>query len=332
MWRTRALTILAAALLFGATASAQPTYLLRYKWQEGENITWLVDVEASGEVLTRDLSVNPPGVTRMDVSMTMSMPQYQIVESVDDDGNGTVVTRMGTMEMDITMPPVGTQHIMVEPGGKATIAGADIPIPESLKQITGKPFKQVMSPRGDVLDMELPFKLEDFVDLGSTAPLQAIKALQQQPVIFPEQEAAEGYCWVNRQDLTPEADPGTELPPITKTMIYTLAGFEDINGIECARIELLGVMDIDGTLTMPMQGEGREGTSIVGPAHFSTTGTIWFDLEAGLPQKFEGSVLISVLQESEGSITVQDRKHDFHIQVEMNNFAVDFTMERAEEG
>ena len=165
--------------------------------------------------------------------------------------------------------------------------------------------------------------------------MQALKAMQQQPMVFPEQAIAIGYCWLNERDLTPptaEEGEAPELPPITQTMTYKLAGFEDVAGSECARIELLGVMEIAGTLTMPLQAPNQEGTTKVGPAHFSISGTIWFDREAGQPLKMEVTMLLDVMQEVEGTVTVEEKTQDFHMQVELRDFEILLSAVRAEEG
>jgi len=327
-----------------AAADAQPTWLMRYKWTEGESITWLVDLEARGAITTSGMGAVPQTA---DISIVMHMSQDQTVEAVDPDGNATVLTEIGPMEMDVTLPVVGAQHITIDPKtGKVTAGGADVPAPDAVKRFLGRPFKHVLTPRGEVLEMELPFELADLMELGSTAPMQALKAMQQQPMIFPEQAIAPGYCWINRRDLPPKLPEGeqqTELPPITQTVTYKLAGFEDVAGTECARIEMLGVMEIGGVVTMPMQpragGPGLppqmpipQGTTKVGPAHFSISGTIWFDREAGQPLKAEAAMLLDVRQETEGSITVEGQQHDLHVQVELRDFEVLLTLVRAQEG
>lgn len=309
---------------------------MRYHWTEGQSITWLLDLQAQGEVVVQDMEGNPPNPQIMRPSAAMTMPLYQKVEALDDAGNATVLTEMGTIDADLTLPTIGTQHLTIDPNtGKVTAAGMDLPVPDAIKQFMGKPFRQVLSPRGEVLQMDFPFDLTELLNLGANAPLQVIKSLQQQPMIFPEEEIAIGHCWINRRDLTAQlaqTPEGAELPPITHTVIYKLAGFEDLAGTECARIELLGVQEIAGVITVPVQRDDQQVTSKVGPVYVSTSGTVWFDREAGQPLKLEATVLLDVLQESEGTVTFEGRPRDFHMQTQLHNFELTLSMVRAEEG
>lgn len=327
--------VLAAGLVLVslAVAFAQPTWLLRYNWEQGETITWLVDMEAGGELTTRDMNSDPPKASILELTTLMTMSQYKTVEAVDADGNATVLTRIGTIEMDMTVPPMGAQHITVNAEtGEITAAGTAVPAPQGLARLLAEPLKQVLSPRGEVLEVELPSGLADLMGFGSPGPMQVLKSLQERPMMLPEEEIGIGHCWIDRHDLAPAADDEAELPPVTQTITYRLAGIEDLAGVECLRIELLGVIDLGGTITMPMTGEGREGTTTMGPAHLSMSGTIWFDPAAGTPVKKDLRMLLDMQQEMEGSIKIEDDTHDFHVQVEMNGFEIDLTVERIEEG
>jgi len=328
-----------AVVLCAEVATAAPTVLLRHQWHEGDAFTWLVDVDAAGEVITRNLTQDPPARTALDVSVLITMPQYQTVEAVDADGNGTVATEIGTIEMDVTMPLMGTQHITLDmTNGQMTVAGQDQAMPEALGAFAGKPFRATISPRGEVLKSELPFDLADILGGGATSPLQAFKTLQQQPLVFPEQEIAPGYCWTQTRDVPVEVPEGApELPAVEQAFIYRLVGFEDLGGVECARIEMLSVMDLPGVLELPMVGPTmaaplQDASPRMGPIYLSSVATIWFDNAAGRVEKMEASMLMDMTQELEGSITVQDQQHDLHVQTQMSGFEVKVSVLRAAEG
>ena len=327
-----------AVVLCAEVAHAAPTVLLRYQWHEGDTLTWLVDVDAAGQMVTSDLSQQTPMRVPVDVSVVTHMPLFQTVEAVDDDGNGTVLTEIGTMEMEVTVAGMEPRHMTIDmTKGQMDVDGQAMPFPDAGKSFALKPFRTTISPRGEVLKSELPSGLADILGEGATSPLQAFKALQQQPLIFPEEEIAVGYCWTQTQDLPVEVpEGGPELPPLAQTTIYRLVGFEDMGGVECARIEMLSVMDLLDALELPMVGQMagpmQDASTKMGPMHLSSATTIWFDNAAGRIEKVEANMLMDMTQEMEGTVTVQDQQHEIHIQTEMSGFEVKVSVLRAAEG
>ncbi len=319
-----------------ACAQTRAPVLLRYQWEQGEEITLDVNVEMAGEVVTDDLLLDPPGRQRSDMTATMSMAQYQTIEAIDDDGNATVVNETGVIEMDMETEGMGAQHMTIDmANGKLMVGDKEMPAPAGMAKMAG-PVRQTLSPRGEVLDTQMSFDPAEMFNIGATAPLKMLEMFKTSNMTFPEQEVGEGYCWVQAVDLTPTVPEGEEAPEDPPTMAYSMsyahAGYEDLGGVECVRIQMIGTTELSNLSGMPMPGIDGDATSSLGPAHYSISGTIWFDNAAGCVRKVEAVVILDMVQEVEGTFKMGDKTRDVHSRTTMTGFEIYTTMERIDEG
>lgn len=326
------------SLMIAGTAFAQGPVLLRYQWQAGEEITWDINVEMAGLVVVEDLKTDSPGRQRLDMTMTTATTQFQTVEAVDEDGAATVLTEIGPLAITADVGMGAAQQITIDAqAGTMTVNGAEVPLPEAARASVGKTRRQVLSPRGELLETDTSWDTSAQMIAGVVLPQELFNVLQRAPMVFPEDEVGEGYCWAQSADLNLSGDPPAEgqaatLPPMSYVTSYKLAGFEDVDGVECARIEFIGAADIEGSIETPMPGDENDAVTRFGPAHIGVSGTMWFDHAAGQLVRVETRVVMDLIQEIEGRVKQGEEIGDVHTRVNFEGLDVSATTERIAEG
>ena len=331
-------TIGTMALMIVGTALAQGPVLLRHQWQAGEEITWDVSVEMEGVVVVEDLKVDPPGRQRLDMTVTTATTKFQTIEEVDEDGVATVLTEIGPIAITTDMGTGTMQHVTIDPQtGTMVVDGAEIPLPENARAAVGRTVRQVLSPRGELLETDASWDASTHMTGGIIMPQELMNVLERAPMVFPEGEVGEGYCWAQTADLELSGDALADerdatLPPISYVSSYKMAGFEDVGGVECARIEFIGAADIEGVLETPMPGDENDAVTRFGPAHFGISGTIWFDHAGGRMLRVEARVVMDLIQEVEGRVKHGEQIGDMHTRISFEGLDVSSTAERIDEG
>jgi hypothetical protein len=339
----RVVTAMGALLITTAVSWAQDLdgkVLLRYKWNAGEEVSFQVAVEAEGEMVMTDMTKEPPEETGMHISQSINMPMYHTVEAVDEEGNGTVAYQMGIMEMDMTAGDQPAQHIVIDPAAKTmTVNGEPAPLPDAGLGYFGAVFRMVMSPLGEMLSFEAPDMEGNLPDMMGLSATQFARMARTSQMQLPEEPISAGYSWAQTVDLsTPRtAQEGedaegeeTEAAPMTVTMIYTLVGFETVGEVECAKIEMVGAMDMTMAVSPPT--EGADLTVQMGPMHLSMHGFTYFDLEAGCVVSTEIDQIMELHQETQGQVKAGGETHDINMITTTEDFRTNTVVTREEEG
>lgn len=338
------------ALLIVLAASAQQDadrVLLRYQWNAGDEITWQVTSETTGTVLVRDRTKDPVEEQTQDIWTSTSVPLTLAVESVDADGNGTVSYRMGVMEMDMTMQ--GQQMYMrIDPeAGTMTVNGEEQPLPGPMMGAMLQDMTMVISPRGEMLEVQLP----EGAPFGGMFPgfdmTQMMRMGQQWQATFHEQPIPVAYSWGSSMPMpfggraeagAAAAEEGApadgeapgEVP--AATMVFTLAGWETVGEAQCARIDMVGAMDID-ELPMPMGAMGMgagapEGMQMkLGPMHISIDGSMLFDPAAGKVLSMQMGMLMDLDQRIAGTVETPGGQQAMDMEILIRDLLTDVTME-----
>jgi len=314
--------------------------LLRYKWNAGEEVSSQMAVQAEGDMVMTDMTKEPPEETGMYISQSINMPMYQTVEAVDEEGNGTVAYQMGIMEMDMTAGDQPAQHIVIDPVAKTmTVNGEPAPLPATALGHFGGPFRMVMSPLGEVLSFEAPDMDRNLPDMMGLSPTQFAQMARTWGIQLPAEPIREGYSWAQTMDLsTPRtAEEGedaegeaAEAVPMTVTMVYTLVGFETVGEVECAKIEMVGAMDMTMTVSPPT--EGADLTVQMGPMHLSIHGFTYFDPEAGCVVSTEIDQIMELHQETLGQVKAGGETQDINMITTTEDFRTNIVVTRDEEG
>lgn len=293
----------ALALCLALTAFAQGTErtLLRYRWNAGDEITWQVTSETTGTVTVRDLTQDPATENSTEMWTRSTMPMTLVVESADAEGNGTVSYRLGRIDMD-TLRGGRQQYIQIDPeAGTMTVNGEEQVIPEQMLLGMLGDMKLVLSPRGELIDAQIPEGSPVGSIFGGMDMTQIVRMSQHSQVTFPEQPVSPGYSWA----ASMSAPFGEETDhQFDTTMVLTFVGMEMADGVQCARIGMVGAMDIT---ELPMglgggPGALPEGVEMkLGPMHVSVTGSLLFDPEVGRIVSGDIDVLVDMDQHISGT-------------------------------
>jgi len=341
---TRILAV-SLALLLALVACAQEDadrILLRYQWNAGDEIIWQIASETTGTVVTRDLTKDPVAETSAEIWTSATMPMTLTVDSSDAQGNGTIAYYVGIIEMD--MAAGGQQHYMrIDPQARTmTMDGEEMPLPEQSMLWMTEPMRMVTSPRGELLELQLP----EGSPLGGMAGLdltQWMRLSQQWQMVFPEEPVPEGYSWYTSMAV-PFGGEGAgggeageaEAPKVAPaaTMVLTHAGRETVNGVDCVRVEMVGAMDIDELPLSLGQGSGMgammpEGLEMrMGPMHVSVAGSFLFDPAAGEVVSTQARLLIDLDQRMTGTVETPDGAQTVDMEIFIRDMLVETTASR----
>lgn len=333
----RIVTLLLAGLATVAVAYGQDLaerVLLRYKWNAGDQVTWTANVEVEGDLVMTDLTKQPPEEQTMHLVRTAHVPLDEVVDAVDEEGTGTVAYTLGLIEIDQTTGDQTSQHIVIDPAAKTmTLNGETMPLPEAALGHIGPQFRMVMSQLGEVLKFDAPFAQEQLFDMPGISGTDFLRVTQASQMEVPEDPIQEGYTWAQTVQLHPTPPPeqqddaedtDEEPPSLSLTMVYTLMGFEVVDQVECAKIEMLGAMDIREPYRISTSSQGADLTVETGPAHFSIHGFVYFDPEAGCLVKTEVETIMILQQATQGQLKAGDQTHDINM-----TMAVDGLVQRA---
>ncbi|GEM_PF-4034967 len=327
-----ALTVLVAAC--GAWAQDDERVLLRYQWNAGEDIVWDVTAEATGTVITRDLKKDPVEETTVPVWTRVMMPITLSVESVDGEGNGTIAYKLGQMQMDVQAE--GRQMYMVfDPEtGKMTADGEEVPLPEGMDAMMGTSFRMVMSPRGQLLEMELPEAMEAFMAGAGANMMQWMRMSQQWSATFPEEPVGVDHVWSagpgdSLAGIVPGAD-GEAAPGMAGSILYHMTGTRTVANADCVAIDMLGAIDIDSLPTPPgMMGAmgGEDFEFRMGPMHLSMVGGYDFDAAAGKLVGGDIRMVMDMVQQMKGTVQTPEGPQEMNMEIISRGIAVDVTIE-----
>jgi len=309
-----------------AAAQDADRVLLRYQWNAGDEITWQVVSETTGTVTMRDLTQDPVAETTTEVWTRATMPMSLVIEAVDADGNGTISYRLGPIDMDI-LQGGQQQYMRIDPeAGTMTINGEEQELPEHMMPGLLGDMKMVISPRGEMLSVHMPegAGMGDFfggMDMG-----QLLRMSQQTQMTFPEQPVSVGYSW----GTSVAAPFGAEVSDtFDTTVVATMAGLENVDGVQCARIDMVGAMDI-AELPMGLGGgpgplpEGME--MHMGPMHISIQGSSLFDPAAGKIVSVNATVLMDMDQHISGTAEGPEGPQQVDSEISVRDMLIDTTV------
>jgi hypothetical protein len=337
----RILTVPLTCAAVVALASAEDLaerVLLRYKWNAGDQVTWTANVELEGDLVMTDLTKQPPGEQAMHLVRTARVPLDEFVEAVDEEGTGTVAYTLGLIEIDQTTGDQAPQHIVIDPAAKTmTVNGETVPLPEAaLGHITPQ-FRMVMSPLGEVLKFDAPFAQEQLFDMPGISGTDFLRVTQASQMEVPEDPVQEGYTWAQTVQLRPTPPPeqqedaedtDEEPPSLSLTMVYTLIGFEVVEQVECAKMEMVGAMDIREPYRVSTSTEGTDLTVETGPGHFSIHGFAYLDPEAGCLLKTELETIMILQQATRGQVQAGNEIRDINTIIAMDRLVQRTTLVR----
>lgn len=310
--------------------------LLRYQWNAGDQATYNVISEAAGDMVLWIEAAGEGKTLELQVSSVAKLPIYRAVESVDEGGHAAVSYRMGEMQIDVTATDQPKTHFVVDPAGQTiSINGKQLPMPEAAQWYFSRPMHMVVSSLGEVLEFYAPFSHDELFDMARFSPAQYAQMARVAQVQLPRDPIQEGHSWAQTSDLSfyaPSEDEaqeeGTKTLPMIMTMVYTLTGFEKTQDANCAKIEVVGLMELKEPTTIPISLAGMQFTVVVGPARVSIRGFSYFDYENGCLVKSEMDTIMNMQQEVDGELSFAGRTGKIHTETTWENFKTHIVLTR----
>ncbi len=357
---TAIVVLVALILACAAWAQDEERVLLRYQWNAGEEIVWDITSETSGTMVMRDLTKDPVEETETPMWTRVLMPMTLLVESVDEEGNGTVVYEMGTMQMDVQVEGKQSYIVLDPKASTMTVDGEESPLPPGAGAGMAGYYRMVISPRGDVLEMELPEGLGAMGLTGGADMSQWMRMSQQWSVAFPEEPVGFDYVWGAAFDMPlvalgavagdeeqdgehdhdgqgehgeeGEHEAGDDAPSlIAGSTLYRMAGTRLVADVDCVTLDMLSAMDIE-TMPVPMAGAfgGTEGEGMelaIGPMHMSISGGFDFDPAGGRMVGADTRVVIDMIQRIKGTVQTPEGEQEMNMEMITRGMTIDSTIE-----
>lgn len=216
-----------------------------------------------------------PGVP---LSYKQSGTQTQTVDAM-----GQTMTTEITSNMEITLTPKGLKEANHLLGVTIDTLSIDIQGPQGgvspdLKDVLGKSFDFVLSPRGEEVDVSGAAAL--FVDMGDSGRRDLSSEFQAIFANLPDHPVKIGDTWPVDETVNQKSDAG-EIR-IVFTNVSTLDGFETVDGRECARIKTA----VKGTMSGALN---QMGMALGLSAKLEGTETSHFAFGDGVLVKTEGA-------------------------------------------
>jgi hypothetical protein len=214
------------------------------------------------------------------------------VQNVDVMGQ-TMTTEVQS-SLDITLVPKGLKdgnHLLglTIDGMSVNVQGPQGGTTPDLKDVIGKSFDFVLSPRGEEVDVSGAASL--FIDMGQSGRREMTSDFQG---IFPNVPATPvkvGDKWPVQETITQKSDAG-EIK-IAFNNESTLDGFETVDGLDCARIKTAVKGVLSGALNQMGMALGMD-------AKLGGTDTSYFAVKEGMFVKSESAVDLAGTISAEG--------------------------------
>lgn len=245
---------LAALLILAASAPAQVA--LRFKFQDGETLSYVSDNKMKIKTDVGGIKIN--------MNMDQTIHMGWTIQKVNADGSARIAVKVTRMIMTVEAPP---------PLGMAVIDSDDKKDPENLlaqqfsklvRTMVGQEITATMSPLGEFTDVKTPAELQKgFKEAtGGIGLVGGIEQMMGGGLVLLKEEVNKGKSWSHKSDSK------SDMLNLTMEMKYTYEGKDG----EAEKISVIPKMTIE-----PGKGGGPNFKSVDG----KNKGHILFDSRAG---------------------------------------------------
>lgn len=265
MRKTWVFMVVALAIFYSAAAGAEGV-VLRYKYTEGDQLLYVMNATGEGtikmSVVSGDIDESKiPKEIPMEMAMKMTMES--IVNSVSEKGDATIDTKIRSYGLKQNGQDILSYDDSAESDDENPIAA-----------MFDEPFTMVVSPRGEIKEFR---GLESLKKLNPQMDLSQMISQFQQP--FPENAIKVGDKWKQSVPISAgiEGSPGMSVETE-----YEFLGFEDVKGLNCAKIKMAITGDFSKAMKDMFSGMlGALGGQL---EHLDivTTGVMYFEPDAGV--------------------------------------------------
>jgi len=252
---------LAAAVLVLATASAQAQTTLRYKFKQGDTLSYGLE-----QKMEMKMNVGGMDIT-MDMKQNIAM-KWKVLE-VDQNGKARIAQKIDSIRMSMEAPP---------PVGGVKYDSRDGKEPEGpigkvlgpvFNALAGAEFTLNMDARGEISDVKLPEKLAETLQktaggapgLGDMFSPEGLKRLVTQGgLVLPEKAVKRGDTWAQ----TNENKMPFGMMKVTNTMTYEGPGGESGTGVQKIAVKPVVSLEPDpnAQVSMKIKATDAKGTAL----------------------------------------------------------------------
>ena len=263
--RTPSLFRLLFAVLFLLVLGASPVRaerLLRWKFTSSQKLRLRT-------TQTMNMSAEVGG-NEIKSTTEMAMTVSWTVESVAADGSAKVAQTIDRLGMKMTMPePIGTVRIDTADTEEPNPAVAELA--KSFKSLIGVAFRQTVSPRGDVCDIEMPGLAADAAAKAVVGDLVGEDGLadmfRRTALVLPEAPIDAGHRWTETVTMK------SPLGEMHLDKQFRYLGTELAGGLPLERVSV--------AMTVRFGDEPSQFGTTMKVTDQDNSGTVYFDAVAG---------------------------------------------------
>jgi hypothetical protein len=232
-------------LLSVAVALAQDDQplLLRYKWEAGQRLTWDLTARATGRI---SVVTGQQAGQSINVNVVAAMALFADALDMTEDGYARLRISFGAISVDVTLPDGQTLSTQVDlAAGKVRIinpaggAPGEVELPAAFTELFGKGFVVHINDRGKILRIEDAEAFQALLQKMAGPQASSINLPDLvswiEPVL-PEQPVKPGDQWTEEKHSILGITQ-TMAGPAQLTVKHRHAGYTNIEGIRCAKIE-----------------------------------------------------------------------------------------------
>jgi Family of unknown function (DUF6263) len=233
------LYLLAAVALTTASAQAQTT--LRYKFKEGDTLTYVMEQkqDMSMSIMGNDITVK----TKQVIDLTWK------VGAVDKDGSAKITQTINRVRM--SMESLGNKTEFDTKDGKEPTDEAGKTVAAILTAMAGADFTMTMSSRGETSDVKVPQKVLDAVakagPAGGAMSGDNFKQIASQGgMVLPKDAVKKGDSWNYKNEV--------KMDPLGKMIVDNKATYDGEaakDGLKLDQIIIKPTMTLEATPNSP---------------------------------------------------------------------------------
>ncbi|HKI31353.1 MAG TPA: hypothetical protein VKA46_05770 [Gemmataceae bacterium] len=230
-----------------ATARGADNDALRYKFKEGEKLSYVTESKTTVEVDLGGDSVKPETTLVLDMTWEIT--------KVDKDGRATVTSTLGRVRFS-TDTPDGKKSYDTKEGKEPDDEFLKLLV-RPLKDLVGGQVTFTVDSRGQVDNVKPSEAVEKVVKSRPFLSADIVRLLAESPLTFPKDAPKKGDSWTQKAENT------TPVGKMTFEMKYTCEGPAERGGrkVEKTSIKLSGTADPKTPGGAKVEFKGGEGVA-----------------------------------------------------------------------
>lgn len=257
--------VVTLAIAYNATAWGEGV-LLRYKYTEGDQLLYVMNATGEGSMKMSVISgdIDESKIPKeIPLEMAMKMTMKSVVNAVNEQGDATIETKIRSYGLKQNGMDLLSYDDSVESNSESPVSA-----------MFDEPFTMVVSTRGEVKEFK---GLESLKQLNPQMDVSQMLSQFQQP--FPENPVNVGEKWKQNGPTNVSGEGAQDMGLETE---YEFLGFEDVKGLNCAKINMEITGDFSKTMKDMFAGMLGALGGKLDELEIITKGTMYFEPVAGV--------------------------------------------------